>query len=372
MNTNALGIFTDMASRNLKVAVELLPSAFSGYLLQEGKKNSSEMYSHHAIHYNWMYDNFGNPEFLNLYKKAKKGQWDSDDLAWDTNVDPENMEVPIFPEKLQPMYNQDFYRVLSNKEKAKMLHSTISWLLSNFLHGEQGALYAAAMTVEATPWLGAKYYGSTQVMDEARHVEVFQKYLDTKLNKLYIVNDNLFVIIHALTTSSDWDIKFLGMQIMIEGLALGAFGMIYKFTKEPLLRELLKNVISDEARHVHYGVEALRDYYTKEIPEYKRREREDWAYEVSKLLRDRFLFTEFYEEYFAHKLSREAWIQMVLDSEIMAEFRRTLFSRLIPNLKAIGLLSDRVRPRYEELGLLRYEGGKAADQLSLNELLNNA
>ena len=372
MNTNALGIFTDMASRNLKVAVELLPSAFSGYLLQEGKKNSSEMYSHHAIHYNWMYDNFGNPEFLNLYKKAKKGQWDSDDLAWDTNVDPENMEFPIFPEKLQPMYNQDFYRVLSNKEKAKMLHSTISWLLSNFLHGEQGALYAAAITVEATPWLGAKYYGSTQVMDEARHVEVFQKYLDTKLNKLYTVNDNLFVIIHALTTSSDWDIKFLGMQIMIEGLALGAFGMIYKFTKEPLLRELLKNVISDEARHVHYGVEALRDYYTKEIPEYKRREREDWAYEVSKLLRDRFLFTEFYEEYFAHQLSREAWIQMVLDSEIMAEFRRTLFSRLIPNLKAIGLLSDRVRPRYEELGLLRYEGGKAADQLSLSELLNNA
>jgi hypothetical protein len=358
-----------MASRNVKVAVDLLPSAFSGFFMQEGKRDSSDIHSGHSIHYNWKYDNFGNPEFINLYKKAKKGQWDSDDLSWATDVDPTNLDLQIFPEKLQPMFGQDFYQKLDKKTKGTLLHSTISWLLSNFLHGEQGALYAAAMTVEATPWMGAKYYGSTQVMDEARHVEVFQKYLDTKLHKLYQVNDNLFVIIHALTSSSEWDIKFLGMQIMIEGLALGAFGMIYKFTKEPLLKELLKNVISDEARHVHYGVEALRDFYTKEVPEYKRREREDWAYEVSKLLRDRFLFTEFYEENFQHKLSRDAWIKMVLESEIMAEFRRSLFSRLIPNLKAIGLLSDRIRPRYEELGLIRYEGGKSADQLSLNELL---
>jgi hypothetical protein len=46
-----------------------------------------------------------------------------------------------------------------------------------------------------------------------------------------------------------------------------------------------------------------------------------------------------------------------------------LFSRLIPNLKAIGLLTDRIKPRYEELGLLRYEDGKAADKITLNELL---
>jgi hypothetical protein len=369
LENNTIDVITGMAGRNVKVAFDLLPSAISGFVLQEGKRKDIGMKSGHEIHYDWSYSNFGNPEFMNLYKKAKKGQWDSDDLLWTTDVDPTNLDLQIFPEKLQPMYNHVSYRKMSEREKGKMLHSTVSWLLSNFLHGEQGALYAASMTVEATPWMGAKYYGSTQVMDEARHVEVFQKYLDTKLNKLYQINDNLFVIIHALTTSSDWDIKFLGMQIMIEGLALGAFGMLYRFTKEPLLRELLKNVISDEARHVHYGVEALRDFYTKEIPDYKRREREDWAFEVSKLLRDRFLFIEFYEENFGHAMSRKEWIDTVVSSDIMSEFRRMLFSRLIPNLKAIGLLTDRIKPRYEELGLLRYEDGKAADKITLNELL---
>ncbi|MBL0266299.1 MAG: ferritin-like domain-containing protein [Leptospiraceae bacterium] len=361
---------TDMASRNVKVAWDLFPSAFSGYLMQEGRRDQIDIKSQHGIHYDWKYSNFGNPEFQKLYTKAKKGQWDADDLAWDTNVDPQNFEMPIFPEKLQPMFGTDMYRKVDQKKKQEMLHSTIAWLLSQFLHGEQGALHAAAMTVEATPWMGAKYYGSTQVMDEARHVEVFYKYIDTKLHKLYNINDNLFVVIHALTSTGDWDLKFLGMQIMIEGLALGAFGLIYKLTKEPLLRELLKQVISDESRHVHYGVEALRDFYTKECPEHVRRDREDWAYEVSIMLRNRFLFTEFHEEYFGHTISRENWVKMVVESDIMSEFRISLFSRLIPNLKAIGLLSDRIKPKYEALGLLRYQDGKSADNLSLNELLS--
>jgi hypothetical protein len=360
---------TDMASRNVKVAWDLFPSAFSGYMLQEGKKNEIDIKSSHAIHYDWKYSQFGNPEFQVLYDKAKKGQWDAEDLPWNTSVDPGNFELPIFPEKLQPMYGTDMYRVLDRKKQGEMLHSTIAWLLSQFLHGEQGALYAAAMTVEATPWMGAKYYGSTQVMDEARHVEVFAKYINQKLGKLYHINDNLFVVIHALTSAGEWDLKFLGMQIMIEGLALGAFGLIYKFTNEPLLKQLLKQVIADESRHVHYGVEALRDFYTKECSESVRRDREDWAYEVTIMLRNRFMFTEFHEEYFAHKMSKDNWIKMVLNSEVMAEFRRSLFSRLIPNLKAIGLLSDRIKPKYEALGILKYENGLSADKLSLNELL---
>jgi hypothetical protein len=371
MNFDNVQMMMDMAGRNVKVALDLFPSAVSGFILQDSKKEVIEIHSGHNVMYDWTYQNFGNPQFMNLYQKAKKGQWDSDDLAWNTDVDPFNLENSLIPEKLQPMYSHDSYRKLDKKEKGKLIHSTTSWLLSNFLHGEQGALYAAAMTVEATPWMGAKFYGSTQVMDEARHVEVFHKYLDQKLNKLYNINDNLFVIIHALTSSSEWDIKFLGMQIMIEGLALGAFGLMYKVSKEPLLRELLKSVISDEARHVHYGVEALRDYYTKEITDTKRREREDWAYEVCKLLRDRFLFLELYEENFGHAMNKEEWTKMVLESEIMGEFRKSLFSRLIPNLKVIGLLSDRIKPKYELLGLLKFENGASADQITLNDLLAN-
>jgi hypothetical protein len=143
-------------------------------------------------------------------------------------------------------------------------------MLSQFLHGEQGALLAAAQVTEAVQFFDGKLYGATQVVDEARHVEVFHRYLDTKLEKLYQINDNLFVIIDALMTDGRWDMKFLGMQIMVEGLALGAFGTLYKLTKEPLLKELLKMVIQDEARHVHYGVLALREHFTKQLDERER------------------------------------------------------------------------------------------------------
>ncbi|RME89958.1 MAG: hypothetical protein D6767_07660, partial [Candidatus Hydrogenedentota bacterium] len=198
------------------------------------------------------------------------------------------------------------------------------------------------------------------------------RYLNEKLDKIYTVDDNLFTILHHLNGSSEWDLKFLGMQIMVEGLALGVFGTFYKFTKEPLLKELLKGVIADEARHVHYGVIALADYYTKEAPENIRREREDWAYEVAVLLRNRFMFKELYEEFFAHKTSWRNWVDIITNSTIMQEFRLTLFSRLIPNLKRIGLLSDRIRPRYEKIGLLKYEHGESADRLSLEELIGAA
>ena len=97
-------------------------------------------------------------------------------------------------------------------------------MLSQFLHGEQGALFASAQVTEAVQFFDGKFYGATQVMDEARHVEVFLRYLESKMNKLYTINDNLFVIIDSLMTDSRWDMKFLGMQIMVEGLALGAFG----------------------------------------------------------------------------------------------------------------------------------------------------
>ena len=365
---DAIGL-AEMGLRNPKVALDLFPSAMSGFLLKEGKRDTIGINSSHEIFYDWTYANTGNPEFMNLYQKAKKGQWVSEDLPWDTNVDYANPNTPLIPNKLLPVFGTPVYEKASQKEKDNMNLSLSSLMLSQFLHGEQGALYAAGMTVEATPWYGAKLYGSTQVVDEGRHVEVFEKYLREKLQKLYHVNDNLFVVIRALTAAKDWDLKFLGMQIMIEGLALGAFGIIFKYTKEPLLKELLKRVISDEARHVHYGVEALRDYYTKEASESVRRDREDWAYEVAVLLRNRFLFLEFHGEYFGHAMSQDAWMKLVLESEMMREFRRSLFSRLIPNLRAIGLLSDRIRQRYEALGVLQYEGEKSADQLSLHDLL---
>jgi hypothetical protein len=166
-----------------------------------------------------------------------------------------------------------------------------------------------------------------------------------------------------------WDMKFLGMQIMIEGLALGAFGTLYRQTQEPLLRELLKRVIRDEVRHVHFGVLALRDHI-HQLSDAERREREDWAFEVALLMRNRFLAYELYDEWFSEgRMRRAQWREFMLQAPGLSLFRQAMFSRLIPNLREIGLMRPRILPRYEAAGLLRYVQGAAADRVSTEEIL---
>jgi hypothetical protein len=172
-------------------------------------------------------------------------------------------------------------------------------------------------------------------------------------------------------TDGRWDMKFLGMQIMVEGLALGAFGMIYKGTKEPLLKQLLAQVIQDEARHVHYGVVALREHIVGELSEAERQEREDWAFEIALLMRNRFMAYEVYEEWFEGIMSREKWRQLISTAPGMEEFRTVMFSRLVPNLREIGLLSNRIKPAYDSVGLMKYFGGASATSLTGDDMLKH-
>ncbi len=369
--TEAIGVLTEV--RNPRVLASLAPAGVRGMILQRGKQGGpTKMPAHHSAHFDWEYPH-DQPEMQKLYERAKKLQWNgSTDLPWDTDVDPENPEVPIIPRDFLGIDKiREFGVPLSEKDMIKAQADTVTWMLSQFLHGEQGALFAAAQVTESVQFFDGKMYGATQVMDEARHVEVFHRYLDTKLNKVYQVNDNLFVIIDALMTDSRWDMKFLGMQIMVEGLALGAFATLYKMTKEPLLREMLKRVIQDEARHVHYGVLALREHFTKYLTESERREREDWAFEVAILMRNRFLAYEIYEESFEGVLTRAQWREVVNNSPGLEIFRREMFRRLVPNLREIGLLSDRIKPHYERVGLMKYFEGQSAKELDEDTIVTD-
>lgn len=359
-------------SGNLRALASMLGPAFRGLVLQRGKGEAlTSMQVGYAAAFDWRYRREF-PAMARLYEAAKTSQWNaSTDIDWSRTVDPDNAERPLLPDSFLPMAELPSFKKATPAERNKQVHSLLAWLLSQFLHGEQGALFAAAQVTETVPWLDAKLYGSTQVVDEGRHVEVFHTYLTQKLGKLYEINDNLYVIIDALMTDSRWDLKFLGMQIMIEGLALGAFGTIRQLTSDPVLKDILKYVITDEARHVHYGVLALGEFYTRELSEKERREREDWAFEVALLLRNRFLAHEFYDEFYAHAMPRARWNETVTDSGMMVFFRKTMFKRIIPNLKRIGLLSDRVRARYEQAGLLGFEHGKAAPELTAEDLLND-
>ncbi len=356
--------------KNPLVLGEMVPSLARGMLLGQARLGeSASMVSGHGAHFLWSYDS-DFPELRELYRQAKQSQWDSESaLDWSLDVDPLDPERALLPRSFFPVEGLAAMGVtLSEAEQRRFIHSMTAWMLSQFLHGEQGALFAAAQVTESVGWMDAKLYGSTQVVDEGRHVETFHRYLATKLEKLYTVNDNLFVIIDALITDPRWDMKFLGMQIMIEGLALGAFGTLYRLTREPLLRELLGYVIRDEARHVAFGVIALRDHLAR-LSERERREREDWAFEVALLMRNRFLVHEVYEEWFEGSFSRRRWNELVSASPGMREFRSVMFARLIPNLRYIGLMPERVQRRYEAAGMMQFFEGAHAAELSGERLL---
>jgi hypothetical protein len=363
-----LDVFREI--RDPKVLVSLAPSGVRGLLLHRGKQGvPTRTRATHDTHFDWTYPN-DQPAMRVLYERAKGGQWEAGSLPWSTSVDPMNPEVPIMPEGFFDFALLEAVGIRSDaREQRELLASLAAWTLSQFLHGEQGALFAAAQVTEAVQFFEGKLYGSTQVMDEGRHVEVFHRYITEKLGKLYPINDNLFVIIDALMSDSRWDMKFLGMQIMVEGLALGAFSMIYKGTREPLLKQMLKMVIQDEARHVHYGVLALKEHITKALSERERAEREDWAFEVALLLRNRFLAYELYEERFEGVISRAQWRDIVLHTPGLEDFRAQMFSRLVPNLREIGLLSSRIVAHYEQVGLMRYFTGPAANALTGEQMI---
>lgn len=356
------------ASGNLAVLRSLLGPAWRGFIQQKGRAaGTTAMPVDYDARFDWHYLR-DRPALARLYEAAKTSQWNATtDLDWSTSVDVEQVEL-LLPETFFPVFGHPCTAGMSQQQKAEQRRSFMAWMLSQFLHGEQGALFAACQVTEAVPWMDGKLYGSTQVMDEGRHVEVFHGYLTRKLEKKYDINDNLYVVVDALMSDSRWDMKFLGMQIMIEGLALGAFGMIQQKTREPLLKQLLTYVITDEARHVHFGVLALQEYL-KQLSEKERREREDWTFEVSLFLRNRFLAHELYDEFYGHAMTKKQWDQLITASEMMATFRNVMFKRVIPNLKRIGLLTERIRPKYAELGLLGYESGRAAPELTADDLL---
>jgi hypothetical protein len=355
---------------NSTVLLGMLPSVGRGMLLESGRRaKQTELISGHSAHFLWDYrSDF--PEMRELYRRAKENQWDAEKVIdWSRDVDPMNPQVPLLPAAFLDVDGFDDQGIrLSDQEQKRFVYSVICWMLSQFLHGEQGALFASAQVIESVIWMDGKLYGATQVMDEGRHVEVFERYLSQKLNKMYVINDNLFVIIDALISDSRWDMKFLGMQIMVEGLALGAFSTLYRLTTEPLLKELLRYVIQDEARHVHYGVLALRDYFGQ-LSAKERREREDWTFEVALLMRNRFLMHEVYEEWFEGLMPRSTWDRLMSNNPGMQEFRRVMFSRLIPNLRHIGLMPLRLHESYARAGLMTFYDGANASQLTGEQLV---
>ncbi|HUI27969.1 MAG TPA: ferritin-like domain-containing protein [Candidatus Kryptonia bacterium] len=300
--------------------------------------------------FNWEYKT-RHDELMRLYEKGKRRQWNATtDIDWSIDVD---------PEKVRAEDSDAFDTILNPPEKLdiamrrRMNHHFDAWMLSQFMHGEQGALLATSAIVNTVPWIEAKFYAANQVADEARHVEVYRRYLTEKLGLSYAVNPHLRTLLSQIISDSRWDMIYLGMQIMVEGLALAAFGLM-KFTKadEPLIQQITAAVMRDEARHVAFGVLSLQDLYTKELSSTELREREEFVIEATVLMRDRLLMEEVWERI---GLDTKKWLPWSLSTPFMVGFRQMLFSKIVPNLKRLGLLTPKVRERFAELNILEFE-----------------
>ncbi|HTR70113.1 MAG TPA: ferritin-like domain-containing protein [Mycobacteriales bacterium] len=300
--------------------------------------------------FTWEYDE-GRDRLLSLYQKGKDKQWDAvTRIDWSLEVNPNN---PVgLPETYNPFVGSDIWEKMTKAERDNLVHHQAAWSWSQFMHGEQGALITAARIVETVPDLDSKFYGATQVMDEARHVETFARFLQGKVGTVFPMNADLAALLRDALEARDWDYAYLGMQVLIEGLALAAFGVLRDLAENPLAKQLLSYVMQDEARHVAFGRLALRDAY-RELSARERAEREEFVVEGCWLMRNRFLGTEIYQ---ALDLPVEECTQIAEHSEFQKLFRSLLFSRIVPCVKDIGLWGERVQKCYADMGVLDMAG----------------
>jgi hypothetical protein len=305
---------------------------------------------------NWNYVT-GHAQLTRLYENAKRDQWNAtNDIAWTTPVDPAS---EIVSDVGISIYGTPLWERIGPRRQLELRMLQLRYVLSQFMHGEQLALVTASQLVECAPDLEAKYYAATQVVDEARHVEVFARYLMEKLGTTVfpptaLVRD----ILGELIKASEWDVKYLGVQVLLEGLALASFHVIHDTCQEPVLKQVLAYVLRDEARHVAFGNIALRGLYS-DLTAAERREREEIVLAVSDMMFHRLLGRDLYE---AAGLDGDECERLGEESEPMRLFRRGIFSRIVPAIKKIGLLTPRVQDSYAALGVLEFQDNRTTDE----------
>jgi hypothetical protein len=231
----------------------------------------------------WQFDyEISQQKLLNLYRKAKQTQWDADQqLDWSVEIDPSQ---PIIDQNAHMFLRLPFFQRLSEKTRNEFAAHATAQLLSQFLHGEQGALMTASALTHAVPDYDAKLYCATQAMDEARHVEVYERYV-RKLALAYPISPWLKELIDATLSADHYAKIMVGMNMVIEGLALSAFHNMRKDTTCPLLRSLTEYVLRDESRHVAFGNLYLRQTIADMHPD-DRESVAQFAFEAVKSMAD--------------------------------------------------------------------------------------
>ncbi len=316
--------------------------------------------------YNWDYTEADN-RLKKLYALGKKLNWNATmDLDWSKEPYPLT-EWASNPE-IQAFKGFEPYEKLSEEEKIECSWHVLASALSNIVHGEQGAMLVASQLTTCAPTYNAKLYAASQTFDEARHVEVYHKYLRERIGWVYPIIPGLKLLLDKILTDPRWDLKFIGMQIIIEGLALAAFERQRASVMDPLLKDIFYLVIRDEARHVTFGVNYLEEFVST-LSEKERNDRAEFAYEACVVMRSRFGSTNVLKHYgWDTEESIEEIKKVQTDSEAARLFNNLLFSKIMPNLKKIGLLTDEVSEKYEEMGILQFKDLEDAGVIDWEEM----
>ena len=303
--------------------------------------------------YNWDYS-IPDSRIKRIYNLGKQLNWDVEvDLDWDAGMI-DKSEFPI-DEQYNPYVGFAPYEALSRGEKLDFAWHRAGLSASGMLHGEQGALLVASQLTSCAPSYEAKLYAASQTFDEARHVEFFNKFLQQQVGMMYPVGAGLKSILDKILTDKRWDLKFIGMQIIIEGLALAAFNTAKMQSNIPVFKNGLHFVIRDEARHVTFGINYLEEYVQR-LSKSEREERALFAFQAaSGMGGSRGNQTRFYERYQWNKEDVKAHLRTSNMDNQSQEFRTQLFGRIMPNLKRVGLLTDNVTPMWDALGVLELQ-----------------
>ena len=312
--------------------------------------------------YNWDYTVQDN-RIKKLYELGKKLNWNvEEDVDWTPEF--KGMQDEEFEFENSQWERHPVYKTWNTEKRKDFFRDLSAWSLSQFLHGEQGALLVASQLASCAPTFNAKLYAASQTFDEARHVEAFNKYLQTRIKKSWPIGRALKGLLDKILTDPRWDLKFIGMQVVIEGLALAAFQTSKESSSDEVYKNMIELIIRDEARHVTFGINYLTDF-VKTLSEEEQIDRANFALEACTVSRNRLRPYDVWEAYGMNIEETEEYQRKEI---FQAQFQDILFSRIMPNLKRIGLLREELVPEYEKMGVMGYANGDSDYETSWEEL----
>jgi len=295
-------------------------------------------------------------DMRSLYEKAKRDQWNaSRDIAWAT---PEPGDGRVLADELIDIYGSPIWDRLGERERVELNRRITAWRLSVLVYGEQGALLACSQLVDIVQGADQKFFQATQVVDEARHNEVLERYIQSRLGGLhYPMPENVRFLFDAILTDPRWYIKTIALQLVAETFAVSMFKMMAEAARDPILGEVCRRILSDESRHMGFGMLAL-PAIVRDATEAERREMEDFTCLAVEKVLTGFFPLEAYQDLGFSPVQIEEIRTYRRDVAARNDyapfrkfFRRDMHAAMVNNLTRINLLTERVRPRLAALGV---------------------